>query len=143
MNSQVIMNEWKKDSVIDEVLLDTASMRIPQLHQKYLAWRSEFVLLQKRKDQELKKAKHKKWLFYSGKATPDEYAAAEPLPHKILRTDVPQWVAVDEDIQKIEMELTYYDDIIRSLDDILKQVHQMSFNIKNMIEWRKWSSGGI
>lgn len=141
MNSKVILDMWKTDSVIDDILLDEASIRIPQLHHKYLSWRSEFVILQKRKEQELKKTKHKKYLFYSGKATPEEYAAAEPLPHKILRSDVPQWIAVDEEIQRIELELIYYDDIIHSLDEILRQIHQMSFNIKNCIQWRQFSGG--
>lgn len=141
MNSKVILNMWKTDSVIDEILLDEASLRIPQLHQKYLSWRSEFVLLQKKKEQELKKTKHKKYLFYSGKATPEEYAAAPPLPHKIIRSEVAQWISVDEEIQVIELELIYYDDVISTLDEILRQIHQMSFNIRNAIQWRSFSGG--
>ena len=44
----VSINEmWKRDSVIDQVMLDESSMKIPQLHQKYLTLLTEYTLLNK------------------------------------------------------------------------------------------------
>ena len=48
MNLEAILEMWKKDSVIDEVLLDQAALKIPQLHQKYLTLLSEYNLLYKK-----------------------------------------------------------------------------------------------
>ena len=133
---------WSKDSKIDDVMLDNASLAIPQLHQKYLTLLTEFNLLQKKKSQDLKKLQHKKWLYYSGKAAPEEYED-KPFQYKVMKSDVPNWVSVDDDICKVEMQLDYYNAVIRTLEEILKQVHQMSYNIKNSIQWRSFVGGGV
>jgi len=130
---------WSQDSVIDDILLDEASIKIPQLHAKYLGFHTEFSLLQKKAIQELKKLSHQKTLYYSGKASPEEYT--EPFPYKVMKSDIPSWVAVDESIQKVEMKLHYYDTVMGTLSEILKQIHQMSYNIKNIIAWRQFTSG--
>ena len=58
-----------------------------------------------------------------------------------MKSDVPSWVAVDEEVQRVELKQEYYSATIRVLEDVLKQVHQMSYNIKNAIEWRRFTSG--
>jgi hypothetical protein len=139
MDLETIQSMWAKDSVIDDVLLDEASLKIPQLHAKYLALHNEFSLLNKKANQELKSLTHKKTLYYSGKAAPEEYD--EPFPYKVMKSDVLSWVAVDEQIQKVEMKLCYYDTVLNAVTEIIKQIHQMSYNIKNMIEWRRFTNG--
>ena len=140
MNLEAILEMWKKDSVIDEVLLDQAALKIPQLHQKYLTLLSEYNLLYKKQAHKLKVLEHKKNLYYSGRAKPEEYEE-EPFDYKVMKSDVPSWVAVDEEVQKVELKQEYYSATIRVLEDVLKQVHQMSYNIKNAIEWRRFTSG--
>ena len=104
-------------------------MKIPQLHQKYLTLLSEFTLLQKKKLQDLKVLQHQKYLYYSGKASPEEYES-QPFNYKVMKSDVPNWVTVDKEIHLVEMKLEYYNVVLRTLEEILKQVHQMSYNIK-------------
>ena len=58
-----------------------------------------------------------------------------------MKSDVPNWVSVDDDICKVEMQMDYYNAIIKTLEEILKQVHQMSYNIKNSIQWRTFVGG--
>jgi len=131
---------WQKDSQIDDVLLDESSLKIPQLHHKYLTLRSEMTLLLKKKQQELRTAEHKKWLYYSGKAPPEDYED-EPFEHRVIKSDIQHWVGVDELIQRIEMQIEYYVTVVNALAEILKQVHQLSYNIKNAIEWRRFTNG--
>lgn len=131
---------WERDSKIDEVMLDQTTIKIPQLHQKYLTLRSEFSLLKTKKEQELKKLRHNKWLYYSGKASPEEYED-NPFPYKVMKSDVNNWIAVDESINKVELQLDYYGQVVHTLDEILRQIHQLSFNIKNIIEWRRFVGG--
>lgn len=139
MDLEAIQNAWAKDSIIDDVLLDEASMKIPQLHAKYLSLHNEYSLLNKKATHELKTLHHKKSLYYSGKAPPEEYD--EPFPYKVMKSDVASWVAVDESIQKVEMKLHYYDTVLNCVSEILKQIHQMSYNIRNTIEWRRFTNG--
>lgn len=137
---KTIQSEWKTDSKIDDLLLDETSMKIPCLHQKYLEYRSDISLTLKRKQQELKFIKHKKSLYYLGKADPDEYLL-KPFPHKVLKTDLGDWIGVDEEYCKVELEVEYYTSALHTCDEILKQIHQISFNIKNTIAWRQFVSG--
>ena len=140
MDLETIQNMWKKDSVIDQVMLDEASLKIPQLHQKYLELRNEFKLLRKKKSMELRKMNHNRWLYYSGKAAPEEYEE-QPFNYKVMKSDVQNWINVDDKVLKLESMLEHYDTILDCLDEILKQVHQMSYNIKNAIAWRTFTGG--
>jgi hypothetical protein len=62
-----IMNMWKKDTVIDEMHLDSAALETPKLHAKYIEILSVNKLLLKRREQELDSLLQKKWLWYNGK----------------------------------------------------------------------------
>lgn len=131
---------WETDSVIDDILLDKASLKIPQLHQKYLQILTNFRLLHKKASQELDRARFLKWMYYSGKADPKVYEE-KPFPYKVMKSDVQNWVNVDEDIHKIELKLELYETTMKTLEEILKQIHQMSYNIKNVIQWRTFTGG--
>ena len=131
---------WKADSKIDDVLLAEASLRIPQLHQKYLTYLNEFRLQSKKHEQEAKLLEHQRWLYYSGKAPPEDYVD-KPFNHKILKGDVIHWVQVDEDVRRAKLRSEYYYTVIHTLEEILKQIHQMSYNIKNAITWRMYAGG--
>jgi len=140
MDLNTINDMWEKDSKIDEVMLDNSTLQIPRLHQKYLTLHSEYSLLLKQKELQLRQMKHEKWLYYSGKAAPEAYED-KPFHYKVLKGEVSSWVEVDEEISKVEMKLQYYGVVIRTLEEILKQIHQLSFNIKNIIEWRRFTGG--
>ena len=140
MDLATINDMWKKDSVIDQVLLDEASIRIPQLHQKYLTLLTEYTLLLKKKRQDLKRLEHTKNLYFSGRALPEVYEDA-PFPYKVMKNEAADWVGADEEIQKVELKINYYEVVLKTLEEILKQVHQMSYNIKNAVEWRRFTSG--
>ena len=140
MDLETIQEMWAKDSKIDDILLDKASLKIPQLHQKYLTLINEFRLLRKKKSNELRKMTHRKWLYYSGKASPEEYEK-EPFNYKVMKSDVNNWVAVDDAILRIETQIEYYDTLLDTLSEIMKQINQMSYNIKNAINWRTFTGG--
>ena len=140
MNLDEIQDMWSRDCVIDDVMLDTSSMKIPQLHAKYITLHNEYSLLLKKAKQELNRISHLRTLYYSGRGTPDMYEDS-PFDFKLIRSEVPSWVAVDEGVNKVEMKVALYETTLSSLSDILKQIHQMSYNIKNMIEWRRFVGG--
>ena len=140
MTLDEIQEMWKRDAVIDDVMLDTASLKIPQLHSKYITLHNEYSLLLKKAKQEQNKIVHLRTLYYSGRGTPDMYEDS-PFDHKLIRSEVPSWVAVDETVNKIEMKVALYETTLSSLSEIIKQINQMSFNIKNMINWRQFVGG--
>ena len=139
MDLAAIHEMWAKDSKIDDVMLDKASLAIPQLHQKYLSILSNYKLLQKKKYQELKRLQHHKTLWYAGKLPAEDYD--KPFNHKVMKSDIPSWVSVDEQVQKVELQLELYQETIDTLQEIIKQIHQMSYNIRNAVTWRTFTGG--
>ena len=58
-----------------------------------------------------------------------------------MKSDVPNWVAVDEKVNRTETKIEYYDTVIYTLSEILKQINNRNFMIKNALEWRKFVGG--
>ena len=139
MHLEDIQRMWEKDSVIDDVLLDEEALKIPRLHAKYISIYNDFKLLLIKANQELKTIKHTQWLYYSGKHVPED---AEPIDHKITRGEAPNWVAVDQKVLKVEAKIEYYETTLHNLSEILRQINNRNYMIKNAIEWRRFSQGG-
>ena len=138
MDLDKIQEMWSSDCKIDDALLDDEALKIPQLHAKYVTLYNQFKLLMSKAQLESKNIKHKKWLYYSGKEVPED---AEPFNHKVIRSDVPNWVAVDEQVQRLEAKVEYYQVVLDFLTEILKQVNNRNYVITNAISWRRFTSG--
>jgi hypothetical protein len=48
---------------------------------------------------------------------------------------------VDEQILKVQMQIDYYTTTKDALSEILKQVNQLSYNVRAAIDWRKFTTG--
>ena len=129
---------WSKDSVIDDTLLDQSSLDTPRLHCKYLGILNDYKLLLCKSSQQLKVIKHQRWMFYSGKEVPE---GEEPLDYKILKGEQMNWVSVDKKVLDIESKIEYYQTGIDALTEILKQLNNRNYVIKNAIDWRRFTSG--
>ena len=138
MNLEDLQKMWEKDAVIDDTLLDESALKIPQLHAKYVTLYNQFKLLMSKAQIELKTIKHRKWLYYSGREVPED---AEPFNHKVIRSDVPNWVSVDEQVLKLDGKVEYYQVVLDFLSEVLKQINNRNYVITNAINWRKFTSG--
>ena len=137
-----IKEEWKKDSVMDEDLLDNESIKIPQLHSKYLNYLSDIRLIKIKKEQEYKKLLRDKFEYYTGKAE-DEVYQQNPFNLKILKQYVQLYIDSDEHIQKSLNILNYYKEMIFVLESILSNINTRGFQIKNSIDWQKFIQGSV
>ena len=138
MNLETITSMWNKDSAIDDTLLDDASLQIPTLHAKYLDLYNQTKLLMSKAVTELKTLEHQRWLYYSGKYVPDDEPAFE---YKVIKSDVIHWVQVDERVLKVQGKIDYYQVMLDALSDIMKQINQRNYVIKNAIDWRRFTTG--
>jgi hypothetical protein len=79
--------------------------------------------------------------YYTGKATADIYAQ-EPFPYKVRdKDDLKLYLDSDEKLSKVKLKIEYYDTMLKYLEEILRQVSNRTYQIKNAIEWRRFSSG--
>ena len=140
MNIAEIQEMWKEDSYIDPDNLHMESLKIPQLHSKYYEIFNNILLLKKKALDEKNKIRLKKYEYYTGKADPEEY---KDVYQKKIRDKehLQNCMNADEDISKASLKIEYYDSILDFLSDILKMIHNRSFQIKNSLEYQKYISG--
>ena len=142
MNLSEIQDQVKRDLKINDLELDIESLRIPALHIKYLQLLTENSLKLKKANGELAVLKRNKWIYYTGKASEDVYKEKGDFPLKLKTKDEERtFIEADEDIQKKKTEVEYYETVVDYLQEIVKQIGQRNFQIKNAIEWRKFEAG--
>ena len=137
-----VQHEWTIDSKIDPELLDEESIKIPQLHSKYLNYLSDVKLLKIKKEMEYKVLLREKFEYYTGKADEEVYKE-KPFDLKILKQDLSLYMESDTDIQALLARINYYEEIMFFLDKVLHCLNNRGFQIKNSIDWQKFMQGSI
>jgi ABC-type phosphate transport system auxiliary subunit len=142
MTLEELQDLVEKDLKIDDTELDIESLKTPQLHNKYLKLLSRFNLLLKKTDSDYAVLHRNKWEYYMGKSDPKVYRE-KPFDLKILRTDIDKYLLADEEIIKQSQKISYLQIIVNHLEQVLRQINNRTFQIKNAIDWKKFTSGGI
>ena len=137
-----IKSQWAEDSKIDGDILDEESLKIPQLHSKYLNYLSDVKLLKIKKDQEYKTLIREKFEYYTGKAEPEVYQD-KPFDLKILKQDLALYMDSDPEIQLLQTRINYYEEIIYFLEKVLSCINNRGFQIKNSIDWQRFMQGSV
>ena len=136
-----IQEMWEKDSKIDVDNLHTESLNVPILHSKYFEIYNTILLLRKKAEQQKRNIRHERYEYYSGKSDPEVYAD-NPFPKKIRDKDTMQkYLDADEKLSQVSLKVEYYDVMLSYIEDILKMIHNRTYQIKNSIDYRKFSSG--
>ena len=137
MTIEDIMEMWGEDSHIDDKDLDNESLKIPNLHQKYLNIYSK----EKRKQSDLKP--HRKVLFQQRREVVISKNGRPP-EHNIGISNSElenHYVAADESLQKAEKILNEQEGKVDYLKSVLSMIENRSFHINNAINWRKFVAG--
>jgi hypothetical protein len=132
---------WKKDSVIDPDNLHEESLKIPQLHSKYHNIHNMITLLRERARETYSTVYLERHNYYTGKA-PAEVYVENPFPYKVRDKDALQrHIDADERLNKLDMKIRYYNVMLKFLEDIIKTIHNRGFQIKNSIDFMKFTAG--
>lgn len=142
MTLEELQQSVDRDFALDDTELDTESIKIPLLHNKYLQHFNKFSLLLKKAEYEHKVLKRQKWEYYTGKADPSVYKE-KPFDLKILKADVHIYMESDDELQKADQKEAYLKQVVNYLEQVLRSINTRNFIIKNAIEWKKFTSGAI
>ena len=141
MNLEQLQDLWKKDSEIDPDKYGEESIRIPQLHMRYMEFYNTFSLMKKDRESEMRFLTREKWIFYKGKA-PAKIYKDTPFDFKLTtKEEINMFIDADEDIRKLQYKIDYIEQVIFFLDGVLKQITSRNYQIKNAIEWERFQSG--
>jgi hypothetical protein len=141
MNLDQIQDMWQRDSVIDPDNLHDESLKIPQLHSKYYTIYNTITLLREKARETYNRVKLERYNYYTGKA-PAEVYVEEPFPYKVREKDALQrHMDADEKLSKIEMKIRYYDIMLKFLEEVIRMISNRTYQIKNSIEFLKFTAG--
>jgi hypothetical protein len=136
-----IQKMWEKDSKMDIDNLHTESLNIPILHAKYFDMYNNILLLRKKAEQSKKNVRHERYEYYSGKSDPEVYIE-NPFPKKIRDKDTLQkYLDADERLSQITLKVEYYDVMLNYIENILKMISNRTYQIKNAVEFMRFSTG--
>ncbi len=141
MNLDEIQEMWQRDSVMDPDNLHDESLKIPQLHSKYYTIYNTITLLREKARDTYNKVRLERYNYYTGKA-PAEVYVEEPFPYKVREKDaIQRHMDADERLNKIDMKIRYYDTMLKFLEEIIRMVSNRTYQIKNSIEFLKFTAG--
>lgn len=142
-----VLEQWKTDCAIDDMELDKSSRETPKLHAKYLELLSLAKLQKSRREQEFKRLLKDKFMWYNGKMDKTQMDEKgwdyDPFGGllKPMKSDMDYWYDSDPQIQQVQAQIDYWKTMIDTLSDILSNITWRHQTIKNMLEWRKFTSG--
>ncbi len=132
---------WKEDSKIDIDDLHNEALKIPELHAKYHEILTNITLLKRKSEEDRKAIRHRKYEYYTGKSEQQVYLE-NPLDKKIRdKEHLQSCLNSDEEISRINIKIDLFDITIAFLQDIIKMLHNRSYQIKNSIEYQLFLSG--
>jgi len=136
-----IQTMWEKDSIIDPDNLHEESLKISQLHSKYYTIYNTITILRERARETYNKVRLERYNYYTGKA-PAEVYIEEPFPYKVREKDaIQRHMDADERLSKLDLKIRYYDIILKFIEEVIKMISNRSYQIKNSIEFMKFTSG--
>lgn len=143
MTLDEIRKEILTDTKVDDSALDTESLRIPQLHGKYMNFLMDERLAMRKAEQDLNTMTRIKWEYYTGKMSQEELTVRgwEPFSLKILRNDLDLYLNSDEDLARLSQKFIFQKEKVSLLEEMVKELNTRHWKIRNAIEWRKFTSG--
>ena len=145
MTLEEIQKLWSSDSLIDDSQLDNESLKIPELHHKYFRIFSDEKLKLVRMYSKQKELRRLKWLYYTGKLDQNTLENLNwqvfDLDIKKNKNDLEMFIESDKDILELFEKIAYQKEKNEYLESIIKSLNTRGFQIKNAIEWKRFTMG--
>jgi inorganic triphosphatase YgiF len=135
---------WAEDCKIDETNLVAEAGRIPQLHSKYYKLYHRAAAKATKLRYDLKEMERLKTEYYNGTLSEEDLKTQgwKPNPLKILKSDISRYIESDKDIIELSLRIEYQSSIAKFLEDVVRQINNRNFIIRNMVDLLKFQQGG-
>lgn len=146
MKLSEIQEEWKKDSVIQEMDLGHESLKTPTLHAKYLTFLSNAKLRLRKEESKYFKMRKMKYKYFRGEMSKDElddYGWTQYLGNKPLKNEMDEFLQCDDDLNQCQDNIEYLKTCIHTLEQILRSINSRTWDIKSAIEYIKFTNGAF
>lgn len=139
MNIEKLKEEVKKDLSIDKTDLASESIRIPQIHNKYLNFLMNDRLTLSKLETDLTKLRHRKWLYYTGKMSQEELndLGWDSFDLTVLKTDIDRFINADDDVIHLQHKVALIKEKVSYLDGVMRAINNLNWNIRSAIDWMR------
>jgi hypothetical protein len=144
---ETVHKMWEEDSQIKENDLDITSIESSKLYAKYLKLFNIGRLTLKKRELELSELKQDKWRYFAGKMTKAEMDDKDwdydPFKGstKPMKSELNHYIESDKDIQHVQLKIEYSKIVANALEEILNNLRWRHTVIRNIIDWKKFTSG--
>lgn len=143
MKLEDIHQLWADDCVVNRMELGEESLKLPNLHSKYLRIFSEERLLLKKLEEDRKELVKLKHDYYRG-ILPEEDLKANgwsPYQLSVLKSDIPMHIEADKDVIRINLKIASQQEKVDVLESIIRAINNRGYLIKNAIDFEKFKVG--
>ena len=143
MTLDQMMEEWRKDSSVDATELGNESLKIPELHSKYLKIYFDERRKLKALEFQSKDLYLKKYEYYNGKMSQEELDELEwePFVKRLMKNEVDLYLQSDKDIITGNIKVVNQQEKLNFLEEVLKNINQRGYHISNAIKWKQFVNG--
>ena len=139
-----LQNLWADDCKIDETNLGHESARTPTLHSKYLNFLSSTRLNLRKVESDYLNLRRKKYKYFRGEMTQLELTDEgweQWQGNKPLKNEMDEFLQVDSDLIILQDKIEYFKTVMYQLEQIIRSLNSRTWDIKNAIEWTKFTNG--
>jgi|TARA_R110000772_G_scaffold52209_3_gene119712 hypothetical protein len=141
-----LQDTWKTDCKIDELNLGSESIKTAELHSKYLNHLTNFKLQLRKFESQMLTLRRVKWRYFRGELSKlelDDLGWEQYLGPQPLKNEMQEYLDSDSEIIKINDKLDYVRACLYQCESIMKSLNSRTWDIKNAVEWTKFTNGSF
>jgi hypothetical protein len=141
-----LKSEWVEDAKIDKLELGDEATRIPELHSKYVFLYADSKLALRKAEAEYYKTRSMMRRYYRGELSLEELQALKLKQYqgnRPLKDEMEELLNANDDLSLLKDRVEYYKTMALTLESILKSLGSRTWDVKNAIEWTKYTQGMI
>ena len=138
-----LVSEWREDAPMNVTEPGLEMMRVPNLHAKYLAILTYHSMRVKKIMLDYKKLRQVKFDYYDGSLNNPEDLEKHGLPpnqRRYLKTQIPDLLDADDDLNKILMDKMVHDEIVEFCKAVIKELNNRVWQVRSFIDWQKFTN---
>ena len=139
-----LQEAWAEDCKINELNLGQESVKTPNLHAKYLNMLSSTRLNLRKAESDYLNCRRKKYRYYRGEMSLEELSEEgweQWQGNKPLKNEMDEFLQVDQNLVAYQDKVEYFKTVLYQLEQIIRSLNSRTWDIKNAIEWIKFSNG--
>lgn len=145
MKLEDLQAAWQIDATIDQSKLDSEALRVANLHQKYLDLLTLYRIKVFKSDNKYLEMKGSRTRYFMGQMTQSElekYGWQQYQYKNPLKAELERLLETDTIMIDLSGAVFYNTTCFQYCEEVLKSLRNRGYDIKNSIEFMKFTSGG-